>query len=61
MLLAAHLSAPTLRAGTIACAPWRSNRMVIFRLDKTRVGAEIQIAATGVAAPLLVLLQIDCT
>ena len=41
MLLAAHLSAPTLRAGTIACAPWRSNRMVIFRLDKTRVGAEI--------------------
>ena len=26
MLLAAHLSAPTLRAGTIACAPWRSNK-----------------------------------
>ena len=33
MLLAAHLSAPTLRAGTIACAPRRSNILRLLALQ----------------------------
>ena len=50
MLPAAHLSAPTLRAGTITCAPWRSN-MVSTRDTLTFVLFFIAFAPAQSAPP----------